>query len=168
MTEVRNHFINKFSYWLDLPLDNFIIKNLETGIFNYTIKYCKSKNIQLKWKNAEFKNYYLKTARKILANISYTPNAEDVRTKIKDETYIAENVAKMTHQELHPTMWEKLYNKIMAQYFTTKKEEIPDGLFTCKKCKSKKTTYYQMQTRSADEPMTTYVTCMTCENRWKM
>jgi DNA-directed RNA polymerase subunit M/transcription elongation factor TFIIS len=41
------------------------------------------------------------------------------------------------------------------------------GLFVCRKCKSKKITYYQMQTRSADEPMTTYFTCMGCGLKWK-
>ena len=30
-----------------------------------------------------------------------------------------------------------------------------------------KCTYYQLQTRSADEPMTTFVTCINCGNRWK-
>ncbi|KAJ1982730.1 transcription elongation factor TFIIS [Dimargaris verticillata] len=39
--------------------------------------------------------------------------------------------------------------------------------FKCGRCKSRKCTYYQMQTRSADEPMTTFVTCTNCENRWK-
>lgn len=42
-----------------------------------------------------------------------------------------------------------------------------EGMFTCGKCKSKKTHYYQMQTRSADEPMTTFVTCLNCDHRWK-
>lgn len=42
-----------------------------------------------------------------------------------------------------------------------------DGQFTCGKCKTNKTTYYQMQTRSADEPMTTFVRCLNCGNRWK-
>jgi DNA-directed RNA polymerase subunit M/transcription elongation factor TFIIS len=46
-------------------------------------------------------------------------------------------------------------------------EDEYEGQFKCGKCKSKKTTYYQLQTRSADEPMTTYVTCMCCGNRWK-
>lgn len=41
------------------------------------------------------------------------------------------------------------------------------GMFTCGKCKGVKTTYFQMQTRSSDEPMTTFVTCLTCNNRWK-
>eukprot|EP00898_Chlorokybus_atmophyticus_P007461 jgi/Chlat1/7716/Chrsp66S07186 len=39
--------------------------------------------------------------------------------------------------------------------------------FKCGKCGQRKCTYYQMQTRSADEPMTTYVTCVNCNNRWK-
>jgi DNA-directed RNA polymerase subunit M/transcription elongation factor TFIIS len=42
-----------------------------------------------------------------------------------------------------------------------------EGQFKCGKCKSKKTDYYQLQTRSADEPMTTYVTCKACSHRWK-
>ncbi|CAB1414138.1 unnamed protein product [Pleuronectes platessa] len=40
-------------------------------------------------------------------------------------------------------------------------------LFTCGKCKGKCCTYTQVQTRSADEPMTTFVFCNDCGNRWK-
>ncbi|MQM17322.1 hypothetical protein Taro_050290 [Colocasia esculenta] len=39
--------------------------------------------------------------------------------------------------------------------------------FKCGRCGKRKTTYYQMQTRSADEPMTTYVTCVECNHHWK-
>ncbi|KAJ4832555.1 hypothetical protein Tsubulata_000118 [Turnera subulata] len=39
--------------------------------------------------------------------------------------------------------------------------------FKCGRCGQRKTTYHQMQTRSADEPMTTYVTCVNCNNHWK-
>ncbi|GIX64206.1 transcription elongation factor S-II, putative [Babesia caballi] len=41
------------------------------------------------------------------------------------------------------------------------------GQFKCFKCNSSDTVYYQMQTRSSDEPMTTFVTCLQCSNRWK-
>jgi len=41
------------------------------------------------------------------------------------------------------------------------------GEFTCKKCKGTKTSHYAMQTRSADEPMTVFVCCLTCGNRWR-
>ena len=39
--------------------------------------------------------------------------------------------------------------------------------FQCSKCRQRKCTYYQMQTRSADEPMTTFVTCINCGKNWK-
>lgn len=39
--------------------------------------------------------------------------------------------------------------------------------FQCGKCRQRKCTYYQMQTRSADEPMTTFVQCTVCNNAWK-
>ncbi|XP_021752738.1 transcription elongation factor TFIIS-like [Chenopodium quinoa] len=39
--------------------------------------------------------------------------------------------------------------------------------FRCGRCGQRKTTYHQMQTRSADEPMTTFVTCVNCNNHWK-
>ena len=45
--------------------------------------------------------------------------------------------------------------------------EHPTDMFKCGKCKMRKTTYYQLQTRSADEPMTTFVKCLECGNRWK-
>jgi len=40
-------------------------------------------------------------------------------------------------------------------------------MFTCNKCKSKQCTYYEMQTRSADEPTTVFVTCLNCGKNWK-
>jgi DNA-directed RNA polymerase subunit M/transcription elongation factor TFIIS len=61
----------------------------------------------------------------------------------------------------------KSREKDMALEKARTNEEDYNGLFKCGKCKSVKTTYYQMQTRSADEPMTTYVTCKNCGNRWK-
>ncbi len=57
--------------------------------------------------------------------------------------------------------------KDLAMESSRAKEENYEGLFKCGKCKSTKTTYYQMQTRSADEPMTTFVTCTGCGNKWK-
>ncbi|KAM0752417.1 transcription elongation factor [Meredithblackwellia eburnea MCA 4105] len=46
-------------------------------------------------------------------------------------------------------------------------QQAETDAFQCGKCKQRKTMYYQMQTRSADEPMTTFVTCLNCNNRWK-
>lgn len=50
-------------------------------------------------------------------------------------------------------------------------EDMEDGIFECWKCRnagrpSLKTKYVQRQTRSADEPMTNFVTCMMCKSNW--
>ena len=41
------------------------------------------------------------------------------------------------------------------------------GAKKCRKCGSRSTSYYEVQTRSADEPMTQFITCLDCNNRWK-
>lgn len=157
----------KFSKIFDLLIDNPIILNLEKGIFNETIKYCKEKSYDLKWSNINFSKKYSQLARKVLANITYTPNAIDVKEKILNNIWPAETIASKTHQELHPEYYAEMKLKIMAKYINMNPEQEHDGFFTCGKCKSKKTTYTQAQTRSADEPMTTFVTCLNCEHRWK-
>ena len=44
--------------------------------------------------------------------------------------------------------------------------QVEEGVLECK-CGSKKVFSFSKQTRSADEPMTTYVNCLDCGNRWK-
>jgi transcription elongation factor S-II len=75
----------------------------------------------------------------------------------------------MTHQEMKPERWAELIAKKIkrdASRFDTNIEASTD-MYTCKKCKSKKCTYYEMQTRSADEPATIFVTCLDCGKHWK-
>ncbi|KAL9980520.1 hypothetical protein ACROYT_G009120 [Oculina patagonica] len=49
----------------------------------------------------------------------------------------------------------------------SKNQGTETDLFKCGKCGKRRTTYTQLQTRSADEPMTTFVLCLDCGNRWK-
>lgn len=46
-------------------------------------------------------------------------------------------------------------------------EEGEEGIFRCPKCHGHNTSYVSMQTRSADEPMTNFVTCHTCDIRFR-
>ena len=46
-------------------------------------------------------------------------------------------------------------------------QEAETDQFRCGRCGKRRCKYYQLQTRSADEPMTTFVTCVACGNRWK-
>ena len=68
---------------------------------------------------------------------------------------------------LYAQMQMKLHNKWLQMEASKIQDESYEGILKCGKCKSKKTSYYQMQTRSADEPMTTFVTCRECGHKWK-
>ena len=46
-------------------------------------------------------------------------------------------------------------------------KEVSDGILKCPKCKSMKTEYTEVQTRSADEPTTKKCFCNNCNYRWK-
>lgn len=39
-------------------------------------------------------------------------------------------------------------------------------MFKCDKCQKRDCTYMQLQTLASDEPMTTFVCCNECGNRW--
>merc|ERR1711991_193074 len=45
--------------------------------------------------------------------------------------------------------------------------EITTRFGACGKCKCPKTSYFMMQTRSADEPMTVFISCIQCGNSWR-
>jgi len=138
--------------------------NLEKGIFNYTLKEADRHKIVKKWDNKQFVQIYTDHLRSILNNLK-----GEILQQINDETILPQVVAFMTHQELLPNKWKDMIEakaKRDKNKFETNLAASTDT-FTCRKCKSNECTYYQMQTRSADEPMTTFVTCLKCGNRFK-
>jgi DNA-directed RNA polymerase subunit M/transcription elongation factor TFIIS len=91
-------------------------------------------------------------------------NRSSIEDKIKNGELTPQNLAFMSHQEMNPKTWKSLIdNKIKrdANKYSNNLQASTD-MFTCKKCKSKRTTYYELQTRSADEPATIFVTCLDC------
>ena len=138
--------------------------NLEKGIFNYTLKEADRYKIVKKWDNKYFVQIYLDHLRSIISNLK-----KEIIQQIQDGIIKPHIVAFMTHQELFPEKWNQLIDaksKRDKNKFETNIAAATD-VFTCRKCKGNQCTYYQMQTRSADEPMTTFVTCLLCSSRWK-
>ena len=138
--------------------------NLEKGIFNYSLKEADQRKIVKKWDNKQFIQIYVDRLRSIMINLK-----GDILRQINDGTIKSHVVAFMTHQELTPERWATMIEtktKRDKNKFETNMSAATD-VFTCRKCKGNQCTYYQMQTRSADEPMTTFVTCLICTTRWK-
>lgn len=162
----RDVFKTNAAKFMELDEDNTIILNMEKGIFNNAVNYCKEKGYPLKWSDINFTRNYSTNARRLLANISYTTNAQEIIKKLKEGHIKPYDLVNMTREELNPDIWGNLKTKTLKQSIV-KQDNQEDGMFKCNRCKSMKTVYYQMQTRSADEPMTTYVTCTNCNLKWK-
>jgi len=142
---------------------------MEKSIFNTTIKEARKKYIDRSWDNVSFKWLYKKNYMKVISNIEINKNSELVLNKIKYNLWEPENIVSMKYEMLYPELWEALLvksSKKMAMLGKENKEQGTD-IFKCGKCKENNCVYFQMQTRSADEPMTTFVTCLNCSNRWK-
>ncbi|KAF2636703.1 transcription elongation factor [Massarina eburnea CBS 473.64] len=77
----------------------------------------------------------------------------------------------MTHDEMKSderrAADEKLEKENMNNAMVAQVEKSISKEFQCGKCKQRQVSYSQAQTRSADEPMTTFCECMACGNRWK-
>jgi len=145
--------------------------NLEKGIFNYTIQTARLRNIVRKWDNKAFVMIYVDKFKGILLNLNAksTVKNKELLKRLKNGEFKAHELAFMTHQELYPEKWKYLIDKKIKR---DKSEGVVDlsaatDEFFCFKCKKRKCSYYQMQTRSADEPMTTFVTCLLCGNNWR-
>ena len=140
--------------------------NLEKAVFNYAIKESTQRKIIKKWENPHFVQLYCDRLRTIFANIENT----DIIKQLQTSELTSSNFVFMTHQEMNPERWSKLIQQKIkrdASKFNTNIEASTD-MFTCKKCKSKKCTYYELQTRSADEPATIFITCLDCGKHWKI
>jgi transcription elongation factor S-II len=95
-----------------------------------------------------------------------------LKQKIINKDLKTSDVVELKPQHLWPggptdkTIEDRIIKDLRKAYLA-KENQNQEGFFTCNRCKTKKTTYYQLQTRSADEPMTTFVSCLNCGKNWK-
>ena len=157
----RNNIKNKLNEILKNEKKSL---NLEKGIFNYSLKEAERYRIVKKWDNKHFIQIYVDHLRSVITNLK-----GEILQQVIEGTIKPHIVAFMTHQELCPEKWCQMIeakSKRDKNKFETNISAATDA-FTCRKCKGNQCTYYQMQTRSADEPMTCYISCIICGNRWK-
>ena len=149
-------------------MDNFT-KIIEKSIYNLTIKDARTLLIPRTWESTAFKTIYKNYYFKVYGNIKLNKNADFVLGKIKYGLWEPDKIVSMIISELYPDIWEEIIIKNAKKMDQLSIQNNVQGtsMFKCGKCKLNNCTYYQMQTRSADEPMTTFVTCLNCSNRWR-
>lgn len=164
---MREYVRNQFTMYLKQYAKAF---NLERYIFNWAIRETRCCNESPEWENVMFKNRY----RSKFLSIKYNLEHSNLSSRIISGEVKTSEVPNMNAMTMDPNGRAAIAYKERKEYYAKRllnknKEEDEDftGIFTCGKCRSKKTTYYQMQTRSADEPMTSFVTCLKCGKRWR-
>lgn len=121
----------------------------------------------------EFKNTDMRYKNRIRSRIANLKDAKNptLRTNFRIGAITAARLAVMTAEEMANDEIKQLREKFAKEAINDAQLATVQGtktdLLKCGKCKKRNCTYNQIQTRSADEPMTTFVMCNECGNRWK-
>jgi DNA-directed RNA polymerase subunit M/transcription elongation factor TFIIS len=148
-----------------------MIDDFERGIFNYTLQEAKIRRVYCVWENPEFQTLYKIFAQRVITNTdptSYVGNAR-LQTRLEDGEFKPHDIAFMTFNELCPEKWGGMIEMAMkreAKMLEVDKSAATD-MFKCTRCGKRQCTYYEMQTRSADEPMTQFIRCLNCGKQWR-
>lgn len=165
-TEFRNNIVTKINGIIATSLDSNLATNIEKGIYNYSIKEASNHKIIKKWENPFFVQIYYDRLKTVIFNLKMIPGLAEklITAEITPQTF-----ASMTHQEMCPEKWNELiYLKMKREESKyVNRVEASTDMYQCRKCKSRKCTYYSVQLRSADEPMTTLISCLECSFNWK-
>ncbi|POR32728.1 DNA repair protein rad13, partial [Tolypocladium paradoxum] len=160
-SNVRNQCVglvyNGLAYRCTEPASDVIAKSVavEQAVFDV-----------YKGETAEYK----KKIRSLFSNLKTKSNKE-LGPRVMSGAISPEKFAVMTDEDLKSEDQRKKDMELEKE--NMKKAQVPmaeksisDSL-ECSRCKKKKVSYTQAQTRSADEPMTTFCECMNCGHRWK-
>ena len=166
--EYRNRSVDKIN---DYVKDDIKSRNIEKSIYNYSIRTAAKHNFYCSWNTHKFKELYLSKLRSIYSNLksdSYIQNKE-FKQKVLSNEIDPKTIATLSIYDIFPENWKALFDE-KARKDKIKYEFKPQAMtdvFKCRKCGSRSCSYYEVQTRSADEPMTQFINCLECNNRWK-
>lgn len=147
------------------------IQALERSIFEVTFHDAQRNYIPLNWRSPLFSESYRQTLRSILSNLHPKSPVNNPRLlhRIKDGEFPLSMLPTLSPYEMYPENWFMLKDKLVQR-----EQKILEGnksratdQFKCRRCQKRECTYYELQTRSADEPMTIFITCLNCGKEWR-
>jgi DNA-directed RNA polymerase subunit M/transcription elongation factor TFIIS len=170
ITPNRTKIINAITELMSTLLSEEEINNLEVAIFLSTLHAAEKRHISKVWTYPLFTQLYSSIARTVVGNLNpntYIQN-KNLFKRFEDGELSLEEIASFGHTDLYPEIWK---DSLIRQFEREKRQlegnrSMATDQFLCKGCKKRECTYYELQTRSADEPMTIFIQCLNCGKRW--
>jgi transcription elongation factor S-II len=164
----RELCIDKFCSILDNNIE--LSKKIEESIYHYTLSQSKIKGINPNIEDKYFKRIYVNKIITLYNNLnehSYIEN-KNFKKRLYDGDIDVENIAFLTPQEVHQDHWKKYLDRQTAndEFLYSRTVGVRTKEYKCGRCKERNCTHYQLQVRCSDEPMTTFVNCLNCGNKW--
>lgn len=135
--------------------------DIEKSIFEYSILYC----LKYSYGYNYIRSIYDDKFYEILINIddsSYVNN-KTLKNDILTNIIHPIDIAFLPNYIIHPKQYDVYIRKKNYQEWKQNNIDCDDN-YECEICGGKKSKTSQQQTRSSDEPMTIFITCLTCKN----
>ena len=147
------------------------VLQLERAIYNSTLSEARRRHLVRSWDYPLFAHLYKMTARHISSNFdvnSYVKNI-DFFEKFQEGELALASIPGLTAYEIFPSRWKDQFEQqqIREKSQLEGNRAMATDQFLCTRCWKRECTYYEMQTRSADEPMTIFITCLNCGKHWR-
>lgn len=147
------------------------IAALELCIYNASLREATRRHVARAWTHPPFVQLYEMSARRISANFhpeSYVKNTE-LYSRFKNGYITFDEISGMNNYELFEGRWAENFQQqqIREKRQLEGNKSMATDRFLCSRCHKRECTYYEMQTRSADEPMTIFITCLNCGKHWR-
>jgi len=158
-------FFNKLIEKYYEKFQNIFTKNDIAKLYLYISKYTKEYLLSLNMNDDLFDTILNNKFDDIEYNLK-NPKC-DLLKKLNDNIMKIEDLPNLNPSELDYNIWSKCVERKKLIDYKNNNITTTD-LYKCKKCKENKCISWQMQTRSADEPMTIFVQCTICSYTFKM
>ena len=165
----RDFVVKRIATLLDLLHDHVTCVNLEKSIHNWAV------NRSVEWSDTpaadnhrhmnRYKCKFLEIQKCLKMSPTLKPDLLKGVIKASEVVHLPPNTL-WPDGPMSKELERKMERDAQKDYSAVNDVDYK-GAFKCGKCKLWKTTYYEMQTRSADEPMTVFITCHNCNIRWK-
>jgi len=144
---------------------------LEKSIFESSYKFAQKQYIACNWKVPAFCELYRQHMLSIISNIHPESPVKNTRllTRVMEGEFPLYSIPFMSAYEMFPEKWFALKDKLLQreQKILEGNKSMATDQFKCRRCQKRECTYYELQTRSADEPMTIFITCLNCGKEWR-